>query len=174
MCVVGVSLSMEESSGYERIESEESTVDAELLVEGEGIKPEQVIRSSPVWVIPILLHLANLSNQGVLLPPDLGSRQITPASLTLLPVGLGDRAVCHHPRDQHQHRFQNTTAEPIKVEFAKLLLVTCRKSWRACPLPEIAWRRLYRRSRRWSSRGCTGTKKETYWHIQQVVNYEGN
>ena len=38
----------EDGTAGERIESEESTVDAELLVDGEGIKPEQVIRSSPV------------------------------------------------------------------------------------------------------------------------------
>ena len=50
-----------EGRGGGRIESEEIIVDVVLVVEGEGIKPEELERrSSPVWVIPILLHLANL------------------------------------------------------------------------------------------------------------------
>ena len=50
-----------EGTEEDMIESEERRVEVALFVDCEGIKPELERRSSPVWVIPILLHLANLT-----------------------------------------------------------------------------------------------------------------
>ena len=77
------------------IESEERIVDVVLVVDGEGIKPELDRRSSPVWVIPILLHLANLVTNCLTVIPSI--HQMTPACLALLPVGLRNRTAGHHP-----------------------------------------------------------------------------
>ena len=86
---------MSAGAGGDRIESEERIVDVVLVVDGEGIKPELDRRSSPVWVIPILLHLANLAANNLIFIPSL--HKMTPACLALLSVGLRNRTAGHHP-----------------------------------------------------------------------------
>ena len=83
-----------EGRGGGRLASEESIVDVVLVVEGEAIKPELDRRSSPVWVIPILLHLANLVF-NLFIPA--ACHQMTPACLALLPIRLGNCTAGHHP-----------------------------------------------------------------------------